>query len=76
MKWTDDSISQAQRDVWAWKAAIYEEVRDLPVAEALSAILDKADALRASAKSRRARRVTKSAKKPVPQAREVGTRNQ
>ena len=76
MKWTDQSVSQSQRDVWAWKEAIYEEVRDLPVAEALSAILDKAEALRASTKSRRARRATKTAKKPVLQAREVGTRNQ
>ena len=66
MKWTDDSVSQAQRDVWAWKEAIYEEVRDVPVPEALSAILDKADALRASPKSRRAQRATKPVKRPVP----------
>ena len=66
MKWTDQSVSQSQRDVWAWKEAIYEEVRDLPVAEALSAILDKADALRASAKSRRAQTATKSVKRAVP----------
>ena len=59
MKWTDHSVSKAQRDVWAWKEAIYQEVQDLPVSEALSAILDKAEALHPSTKSRPAGEVTR-----------------
>jgi hypothetical protein len=42
MKRIDHSVSKAQRDVWAWKEAIYQEVRHMPVPDALSAILDKA----------------------------------
>jgi|GEM_PF-5677975 len=45
MKRIDHSVSKAQRDVWAWKEAIYQEVRDMPVPAALSAILDKASAV-------------------------------
>ena len=45
MKRIDHSISKAQRDVWTWKEAIYQEVRDIPVPAALSAILDKASAV-------------------------------
>ncbi|MGC9261046.1 MAG: hypothetical protein ACP5I8_13355 [Phycisphaerae bacterium] len=45
MKRIDYSVSKAQRDVWAWKEAIYQEVRDMPVPAALSAILDKASAV-------------------------------
>lgn len=40
MKRTDTHVSKALRDVWAWKDAIYHEVRHLPTGAALSAILD------------------------------------
>ncbi|MFA7236415.1 MAG: hypothetical protein WC058_06090 [Phycisphaeraceae bacterium] len=42
MKRTDTHVSKAPRDVWAWKDAIYHEVRHLPTGKALSAILDRA----------------------------------
>jgi hypothetical protein len=42
MKPTESFASQGLRDVWAWKAAIYQEVRNLPVEQALHKILDDA----------------------------------
>ena len=66
MKWNDPSISRAQRDVWAWKDAIYREVWDLPVPEALSAILDKAAAQRTSSKSQHSRKGVKFVQKRAP----------
>jgi hypothetical protein len=42
MKRTDRGVSKALRDVWAWKEAVYRDVKDLPVEKALTAILDRA----------------------------------
>ena len=56
MKRIDHSVSKAQRDVWAWKEAIYQEVRDMPVPAALSAILDKASAVAGKRRRRAVRR--------------------
>ena len=56
MKPNSRSVSKAQRDVWAWKDAIYQEVRHLPVKEALAAILDRAEETRPKAKRRRPQR--------------------
>jgi hypothetical protein len=36
-------VSDAQRDVWAWKAALYEEVAHLPRREALRTLLGNAE---------------------------------
>ena len=53
MKRTDRSVSEALRDVWAWKEAIYSDVKDLPVEKALTAILDLAQQSSAGAKPSR-----------------------
>ena len=50
MKRTDPGVPKALRDVWAWKDAVYREVKDLPVDEALSAILDRAEQTAGGAK--------------------------
>jgi hypothetical protein len=42
MKPADQEVPKALRDVWAWKQVVYREVQDLPISEALSAILDRA----------------------------------
>ena len=42
MKPIESFRSQGLRDVWAWKAAIYQEVRHLPIEQALHQILDDA----------------------------------
>ena len=42
MKQNSDTAPQALREVWKWKEAIYENVKDLPVPQAVSAILDRA----------------------------------
>jgi hypothetical protein len=42
-------VSDAQREVWAWKAALYEDVAHLPRREALRTLLGNAEkALKAS----------------------------
>ena len=43
MKQIDRSSPKPLRDVWAWKDAIYREVKDLPIDQALTAILDRAE---------------------------------
>lgn len=55
MKQTEAGVSKALRDVWAWKEAVYREVKDLPVDKALSAILDRAEQTAAGAKPRKQR---------------------
>jgi hypothetical protein len=62
MKRIDPGVPKALRDVWAWKDAVYRQVKDLPVDEALSAILDRAEQTAASAKrpKQRLRRRPKS----------------
>lgn len=42
MKPSDRGVPKALRDIWVWKEVIYQEVRHMPVNEALSAILDRA----------------------------------
>lgn len=51
-------VPKALRDVWAWKEAIYRDVKHLPLDKALAAILDEAERIsaRAAPKLRRARR--------------------
>lgn len=63
MKRTDRNVSKALRDVWAWKEAIYSDVKDLPVEKALTTILDLAQQSSAGAKPSRQFRQTR--KKPV-----------
>lgn len=42
-------VSDAQREVWVWKAALYEEVAHLPRREALRTLLGNAEkAMRSS----------------------------
>ena len=43
MSQTDAGVPKALRDVWAWKDAVYREVENLPVDQALAAIFDRAE---------------------------------
>jgi len=63
MSQIDQSVSKALRDVWAWKEAVYREVKDLPVNEALSGILDRAEQ---TASPTRPRRQHKRRRKSTP----------
>jgi hypothetical protein len=63
MKRTDRNVSKALRDVWAWKEAIYSDVKDLPVEKALTTILDLAQQSSAGAKP--GRQFRQARKKPV-----------
>ena len=53
MKRTERKVSKALREVWAWKEAVYRDVKHLPVEKALSAILDRAQESSAIAKRHR-----------------------
>lgn len=53
MKRNHQTDPKAMRDVWAWKEAIYQDVKHLPVKKALAAILDQAQQAASEAKPRR-----------------------
>lgn len=43
MKTDKEFVSEALRQVWAWKAAIYQDVKHLSVRDALHAIVEQAN---------------------------------
>lgn len=43
MKIENEFVPDALRQVWAWKEAIYQDVKHLPVRDALHAIVEKAN---------------------------------
>jgi hypothetical protein len=51
----NNDVPKALRDVWAWKEAIYQEVKHLPTDKAISAILDMAQKAASHSEPRRRR---------------------
>ena len=62
MKQNDRFVPKALQEVWAWKEAIYNDVKHLPVEKALAAILDSAQKLSPPAKRSRQFRPTKASR--------------